>query len=77
MGALGFGLVGGRNAPYVWIKTEKDAWGFFDLLLQRAGVVTTPGTGFGRCGDGYIRISAFNSYEKVEAALDRIVSALG
>lgn len=77
MSALGYSLVGGQNAPYVWIKTDKDSWSFFDLLLHKAGVVTTPGTGFGRCGEGYIRISAFNSYEKVEIALDRIVSVLG
>ena len=46
------------------------------MLLEKAGVVCTPGAGFGRCGEGYIRISAFNNYENVEAAMERIKSAL-
>jgi LL-diaminopimelate aminotransferase len=53
-----------------------DSWEFFDMLLEKAGVVCTPGAGFGRCGEGYIRISAFNHYENVETALQRIKSAL-
>ncbi len=53
-----------------------DSWAFFDMLLEKAGVVCTPGAGFGRCGEGYIRISAFNNYENVESALERIKSAL-
>jgi len=47
------------------------------LLLEKAGVVCTPGAGFGRCGEGYIRISAFNNYENVEKAMQRIKAALG
>jgi LL-diaminopimelate aminotransferase len=73
---LGFQLVGGENAPYIWVKTEEDAWAFFDLLLTQAGVVTTPGPGFGRCGEGHIRISAFNSHENVLQAMDRIKKVL-
>jgi LL-diaminopimelate aminotransferase len=46
------------------------------MLLDRAGVVCTPGAGFGRCGEGYVRISAFNSHENVERALERIAGAL-
>jgi len=76
MTRLGFSCTGGINAPYVWIKTNHDSWEFFDLLLQKAGVVCTPGSGFGRCGAEYIRISAFNSYENVEKALHRIEHAL-
>ena len=73
---LGYGCVGGDNSPYIWIRTEKDSWEFFDLLLEKAGVVTTPGAGFGKCGEGHIRISAFNSRKNVEEALERISRVL-
>ncbi|HWR69233.1 MAG TPA: LL-diaminopimelate aminotransferase [Desulfomonilia bacterium] len=73
---LGYECAGGENSPYVWIKTGMDSWEFFDMLLNRAHVVCTPGSGFGLCGDGYIRISAFNSRENVEMALDRISRVL-
>jgi LL-diaminopimelate aminotransferase len=73
---LGFDCVGGENSPYIWIHGKMDSWEFFDLLLNRAGVVCTPGVGFGRCGKGYIRISAFNNYENVEKAMRRIREAL-
>ena len=73
---LGFPCVGGENAPYIWINTGRDSWQFFDLLLEKAGVVCTPGAGFGKCGEGHVRISAFNSRENVVAALDRIATAL-
>jgi LL-diaminopimelate aminotransferase len=53
-----------------------DSWEFFDMLLNQAGVVCTPGAGFGRCGQGYIRISAFNSASNVEAAMEKIRKAL-
>ena len=59
---LGFDHVGGENSPYIWIDGQgRDSWAFFDLLLNKASVVCTPGAGFGRCGSRYIRISAFNS----------------
>jgi len=76
MGGLGFTCIGGDNAPYIWVATGRDSWEFFDLLLNRAQVVTTPGAGFGRCGEGHVRISAFNSRENVEKALARIAAAL-
>jgi LL-diaminopimelate aminotransferase len=76
MGALGFSCAGGVNAPYIWIRGDRDSWAFFDMLLDRAGVVCTPGAGFGRCGEGYVRISAFNSHENVERALERVGMAL-
>ena len=76
MASLGFEFVGGENSPYIWVNCKRDAWEFFDLLLKKAGVVTTPGPGFGRCGEGFIRISAFNSYENVERAMARIRDAL-
>jgi len=76
MAELGFEIVGGENSPYIWVNCKSDAWEFFDLLLKRAGVVTTPGPGFGKCGNGFIRISAFNSYENVEKAMARIKDVL-
>jgi LL-diaminopimelate aminotransferase len=74
--ALGFDCVGGDNSPYIWIDGKSDSWKFFDLLLEKAGVVCTPGAGFGKCGEGYIRLSAFNSYENVRTAMQRIRQAL-
>ena len=73
---LGFDCVGGENSPYIWINGRRDSWAFFDLLLNKAGVVCTPGAGFGQCGQEYIRISAFNSFINVRKAMDRIKSAL-
>lgn len=73
---LGFDCVGGENSPYVWIDGKRDSWEFFDVLLNKAGVVCTPGAGFGRCGKGYIRISAFNSHENVTEAMQRLRQSL-
>ncbi len=75
--SLGFDYVGGEHSPYIWIDgKERDSWEFFDLLLNKASVVCTPGAGFGRCGKPYIRISAFNSFENVTLAMERIKDAL-
>jgi len=76
LGKIGFQCVGGDHAPYVWVKANMDSWKFFDLLLERAGVVCTPGAGFGKCGEGYIRFSAFNSHENVKQALQHVSEAL-
>ena len=76
MHQLGFKTMGGDNAPYIWVNTGRDSWEFFDLLLNQAQVVCTPGAGFGKCGEGHVRISAFNSRENVETALTRIAAAL-
>jgi LL-diaminopimelate aminotransferase len=76
LSGIGFSCFGGLNAPYIWLKCNSDSWEFFDRLLERAGVVCTPGAGFGSCGEGYVRLSAFNSREHVSAALDRIEEAL-
>ncbi|OQW99723.1 MAG: LL-diaminopimelate aminotransferase [Desulfobacteraceae bacterium IS3] len=72
MTALGFDVAGGENAPYIWVDGKTDSWKFFDMLLEKAGVVCTPGAGFGKCGEGFIRISAFNSFENVRKALKKI-----
>jgi LL-diaminopimelate aminotransferase len=76
MSALGYECIGGENSPYIWIDGQCDSWEFFDRLLDKAGVVCTPGAGFGKCGEGYIRISAFNNYEDVQKAMTRIKKAL-
>ncbi|WP_456325181.1 LL-diaminopimelate aminotransferase [Desulfonauticus submarinus] len=73
---LGFHCVGGENSPYIWIECKQNSWDFFDFLLEKAGIVCTPGEGFGKCGEGYIRLSAFNSKENVEEAMQRIKNIL-
>jgi LL-diaminopimelate aminotransferase len=72
--ATGLAVYGGENAPYVWVKTPHglSSWDFFDKLLHTVNVVGTPGSGFGAAGEGYFRISAFNSRENVEEAMQRI-----
>ena len=72
--AAGLTVYGGINAPYIWLKTPNglSSWDFFDKLLQTTYVVGTPGSGFGAAGEGYFRISAFNSRENVEEAMKRI-----
>ncbi|NEO35227.1 MAG: LL-diaminopimelate aminotransferase [Moorea sp. SIOASIH] len=72
--AAGLTVYGGVNAPYVWVKTPNglSSWDFFDKLLNTANVVGTPGSGFGAAGEGYFRISAFNSRENVDEAMQRI-----
>ena len=77
MKELGLDYVGAGNSPYIWIDGNgRDSWEFFDMLLNKASVVCTPGAGFGRCGQEYIRISAFNSLENVSLAMERIKEAL-
>ena len=74
LSAAGLEVHGGEHAPYVWLKTPEglDSWGFFDHLLHKAHVVGTPGSGFGAAGEGYFRLSAFNSRSNVEEAMARI-----
>ena len=71
---MGYEVYGGENAPYVWLKTKNDMtfWEFFDLLLGKANVVGTPGSGFGASGEGYFRLSAFNDPKRVQEAMERI-----
>ena len=70
----GYTVFGGVNAPYIWMKTPGNmtSWEFFDVLLEQAGVVGTPGSGFGPSGEGYFRLTAFGSHENTLAALERI-----
>ena len=70
----GLRYYGGVNAPYIWIKTPEgmDSWQFFDTLLNDAEVVGTPGAGFGPSGEGYFRLTAFNSLRNTVKAMERM-----
>jgi len=72
----GYKVYGGDNAPYIWIKVpdQMSSWDFFDFLLQKVSVVGTPGSGFGLAGEGYFRLSAFNSRSNVLDAMARIIN---
>ncbi len=70
---IGLEVYGGVNSPYIWIKTPNmTSWEFFDLLLNEVQVVGTPGVGFGPSGEGYFRITAFNTLENTKEAVERI-----
>ena len=75
----GFKAFGGVNSPYVWMATPEgmSSWDFFDMLLEKANVVGTPGVGFGSCGEGYFRLTSFGSSENTREAVDRIVNLMG
>ena len=77
LGGAGFTCFGGENAPYLWLRTPGglSSWECFDRLLADAHVVCTPGSGFGSAGEGYVRLSAFNSRENVEEAIARVAKA--
>lgn len=72
--SAGLSVYGGVNAPYVWLKTPRNlkSWDFFDELLSKSHLVGTPGSGFGASGEGYFRLSAFNSRANIEEAVERI-----
>ena len=74
LSAAGFSVSGGKNAPYIWLKTpdQMTSWEFFDYLLEKAHIVGTPGSGFGAHGEGYFRLTAFGSYENTLEAIERI-----
>ncbi len=71
-------VYGGVNAPYIWLKVPQGmtSWEFFDCLLQEAGVVGTPGSGFGPSGEGYFRLTAFGTYENTVEAIERMKKCL-
>jgi LL-diaminopimelate aminotransferase len=79
LAGAGLRVFGGEHAPYVWMRTPGglSAWACFDLLLERAQVVVTPGSGFGPAGEGFVRLSAFNSRECVDEAVARLRGAFG
>ena len=72
--AKGFDVYGGTDAPYIWLKTpgDMDSWTFFDKLLTECSIVGTPGAGFGPSGEGYFRLTAFNTREKTLQAMERV-----
>jgi LL-diaminopimelate aminotransferase len=74
----GLAVYGGRNAPYIWLKTPAglSSWEFFDKLLNEANVVGTPGSGFGPSGEGYLRLTAFGGREQTEEAVERVRTRL-
>ncbi len=76
--SVGITVFGGKHAPYVWLKTPNglSSWEFFDLLLGKGHLVGTPGSGFGAAGEGYFRLSAFNSRANIETALERFKSVV-
>ncbi len=71
---MGYTIYGGVNAPYIWLKTPDNmkSWDFFDMLLEKASVVGTPGSGFGPSGEGYFRLTAFGTHENTAEAVKRI-----
>ena len=73
----GFKVYGGINSPYIWLKTPNNmkSWDFFDLLLEKANVVGTPGVGFGFCGEHFFRLTAFGTKENSIEAIERIINA--
>ncbi|GHU66000.1 LL-diaminopimelate aminotransferase [Clostridia bacterium] len=74
----GLEATGGVNAPYVWMRCPNgmNSWNFFDYLLKEARVVGTPGSGFGKCGEGYFRLTAFGSHEDTDEAMSRVKTLL-
>ncbi len=75
---LGIWYTGGKNSPYIWMKCPfgMTSWEFFDYLLENANVVGTPGSGFGKNGEGYFRLTAFGTRENTVEALKRMEALL-
>ena len=71
---MGLEFKGGENAPYLWVKTpdSMSSWEFFDELLEKASLVCTPGVGFGSCGEGYVRFTAFGDRSDAITAMERL-----
>lgn len=72
--SIGFIAYGGKNSPYVWLRipNKYTSWEFFDMLLENTGIVGTPGVGFGEYGEGYFRLTAFNTRENTIEAMEKI-----
>lgn len=76
MDKLGIWYTGGINSPYIWLRCGMDSWEFFDMLLNEIQVAGTPGSGFGKCGEGYFRLTAFNTHENTLEAMQRLKKLL-
>jgi len=74
--SLGVSYTGGKNSPYIWFKCNMPSWDFFDLLLSEKQIVGTPGVGFGKNGDGWFRLTAFNTKENTIEAMKRVTELL-
>ena len=76
---LGFTFFGGVHSPYIWLQCPNGmgSWEFFDLLLEKFAIVGTPGVGFGKCGEGYFRLTGFGSHEDTIEAVNRLVEGFG
>lgn len=70
---LGFKVWGGEDAPYVWIECNESSWSFFDKMLERYQIVGTAGAGFGKCGEGFFRLSAFTEKENIDELMKRVL----
>lgn len=75
---MGFDLYGGINSPYLWLKTPNNigSWEFFDFMLNECQIVCTPGVGFGKSGEGYVRLTAFASHEDTQEAIQRLTNKI-
>ena len=71
---LGIWFLGGKNSPYIWLKCPfgMQSWEFFDFLLEKANIVGTPGSGFGKNGEGFFRLTGFGKNEDTQKAMDRL-----
>lgn len=76
MDELGIWYTGGINSPYIWLRCGMDSWEFFDMLLNEIQVAGTPGSGFGKCGEGYFRLTAFNTHDNTLEAMQRLKKLL-
>ncbi len=75
---MGFSVYGGDNAPYVWVGFPgRQSWDVFAEILDKCNIVTTPGSGFGPAGEGFVRASAFGSRKDIEEAVRRFKEAYG
>lgn len=72
----GYEVIGGEDSPYVWVKSpsSNDSWQLFETLLEKVNLSCTPGVGFGQLGQGYIRFTGFNTYERTQEAMKRVLS---
>jgi LL-diaminopimelate aminotransferase len=74
---LDYEVYGGDNAPYIWVSMKgKKSWDSFDYILEKANIVTTPGVGFGKAGEGFLRFSAFGHREDINEAVKRLNECL-
>lgn len=78
MDELNIWYTGGQNSPYIWLKCPNGmkSWEFFDLLLEKANVVGTPGAGFGENGEGFFRLTAFSNHKNTKEAMERLKAVL-